>query len=128
MALVGEEEFMSALFLAYGEESERTIEEGRHALSTDGVIYVSRSAPALASIYKFLCEALADSSFDWLKLMRPFDSESVIGFSECELGEYSDPVGSARSFVIENVFEVLFPHDAGRFKQSPGSSRARDQV
>lgn len=109
-------ETSQALVIAYSESRERTIEEGRRALLTDGEIFINRSARAIGLVRQFCEKHLPNPGFDWVEMMDPRSSDPVMGFSEEELAAYENPNAAARSFVIENLFNVLFPEEAGRFK------------
>lgn len=116
MQVDGKLETRQALAVAYSEFNETTIEEGRNKLLTDGKFFDTRAALAIVAIRNFCEEHLSDPDFDWVEMMDPRSSDPVMGFGEEELSAYEDPNAAARSFVIENLFNVLFPEEAGRFK------------
>jgi hypothetical protein len=112
----GKLEAKQALLAAYSESNESSIEQGKAKLLTDGALFDNREALAIGRIYQF-CEAnLSEPEFDWVAMMNPRSSDPVMGFSEEELAAHEDSNAAARSFVIENLFNVLFPEEAGRFK------------
>jgi len=111
----GARELVSALLCCFSERGELSIEDGRRKLTTDGAMYVGRHALAIRMIREF-CEAhLSDPNHDWLQYMRSATDNPVAGFDFDDLKNFEEPNAAARRFVIENVYEVLFPEKRGTF-------------
>jgi hypothetical protein len=111
----GPSELEQALLCCFSELWELSIEEGRSKLATDGEMYINRGARAISMIRVFCDAHLADLRYDWLSHMYPDSNNPVVGFSREDLGRYEDANEAARRFVIENVYEVLFPERRGVF-------------
>lgn len=48
--------------------------------------------------------------------METSSDDPIVGFDTDELAQHPDANAAARRFVVENVYEVLFPERKGAFK------------
>lgn len=110
------QEFQSALLCCFGERRELSVAEGRSRLVVDGEMFSDRSARSIQLIRAFCDDHLADTEYNWLEHMRPNSNNPVVGFDADELAQYPDANAAARRFIIENLYEVLFPDRKGVFE------------